>query len=191
MQNFASGSYEFEITGSVGSVSDSARFILSLVDPCPSAQLTLNEVYFTDMSYTLRDPSQSQTWDISNILTTTANVDCGPVEVEFFDLDTQDAIDSDVFFDDRSGESYALTVLETQDVSKKGIYNISYRAYFTNYSGIIAQAEDAIVITIIDPCDSINDISSQDFEDQTYTITDDAVTYQIEPFTVDPSWCEI
>ena len=57
MQNFAAGSYEFEITGSVGSVSDSARFTLSLVDPCPSAQLTLNEVYFTDMSYTLRDPS--------------------------------------------------------------------------------------------------------------------------------------
>ena len=41
MANYLPGQYTFEITGTVGTKSASATFVMTLVDPCPTATLTI------------------------------------------------------------------------------------------------------------------------------------------------------
>ena len=43
MANFKPGSYTFEITGTVGDKSAKATFVMTLVDPCPTTELTINQ----------------------------------------------------------------------------------------------------------------------------------------------------
>ena len=43
MANYKPGSYTFEITGTVGSKSAKTTFIMTLVDPCPTTQLTITQ----------------------------------------------------------------------------------------------------------------------------------------------------
>ena len=56
MANYPAGSYEIKITGTVGSQSDFITFVMELVDPCPTATISLNQSPITDDTYTLRDP---------------------------------------------------------------------------------------------------------------------------------------
>ena len=42
MANYKPGQYTFEITGTVGTKSASATFVMNLVDPCPTTELTIN-----------------------------------------------------------------------------------------------------------------------------------------------------
>ena len=57
MVNFKPGEYTFEITGTVGSQSTSATFVMTLVDPCLTTKLSIIEPDpFEDLTYTLRDP---------------------------------------------------------------------------------------------------------------------------------------
>ena len=55
MATYIPGSYTFEITGTVGNKSASATFVMTLVDPCPTTVLTINDP-FEDKTYNLRDP---------------------------------------------------------------------------------------------------------------------------------------
>ena len=57
MAKYIPGSYTFEITGTVGDKSASATFVMTLVDPCPTTVLTINDPDpFEDKTYNLRDP---------------------------------------------------------------------------------------------------------------------------------------
>ena len=53
--NYPPGEYEFTITGTVGLKSVTATFVMTLVDPCPTTQLTIHNP-FVDKTYILRDP---------------------------------------------------------------------------------------------------------------------------------------
>ena len=56
LANYPAGEYTFEITGTVGSKSAKANFVMTLIDPCPDS-LSLNDPGpFTDQTYILRDP---------------------------------------------------------------------------------------------------------------------------------------
>ena len=56
MANYKPGQYTFEITGTVGTKSASATFVMTLVDPCPTTTLTIIEPDpFEDKTYILRD----------------------------------------------------------------------------------------------------------------------------------------
>ena len=44
-------------------------------------------------------------------------------------------------------------ILSTQDVTKEGIYPISYRAYYSKYPSNFVDNSSAFTITVIDPCD--------------------------------------
>jgi len=46
-------------------------------------------------------------------------------------------------------------------------------------------------ITVADPCDAPKSVTQSALVAQQYTITDNAVTYTVPIFTVDPAWCEI
>ena len=87
--NYRPGSYTFEITGIVGSKSASETFVMTLVDPCPTTQLTINvPAQFITETYNLRDPQINRAWDIDIILSRDTAVDCGSVSVEFLDKNT-------------------------------------------------------------------------------------------------------
>ena len=62
MQSFPVGTYEFKITGTVGSKSDFITFKMILVDPCLTATMTLSQRPIEDAEYVLRDPMQVQSW---------------------------------------------------------------------------------------------------------------------------------
>ena len=55
MANYPAGQYTFEITGTVGNKSDTATFVMTLVDPCPTTTLTIIDPDpFADQTYILR-----------------------------------------------------------------------------------------------------------------------------------------
>ena len=57
MANYPAGDYTFTITGTVGAKSVSETFVMTLVDPCPTTVLTINNpADFVDGDYVLRDP---------------------------------------------------------------------------------------------------------------------------------------
>ena len=114
MQNYKPGSYTFEITGTAGSKSAIATFTMTLVDPCPTTALFLDESVFTDSTYSLRDADLIQEWNISSMLISEARVDCGQVSFEFFnDDETNSALNGDLFLDNRAVEPHQFTTLET------------------------------------------------------------------------------
>ena len=99
MAKYPAGEYTFEITGTVGTKSDTATFVMKLVDPCPTTVLTINDPDpFTDQTYNLRDPQIDQLWDINNLITKVTAVDCGGLTVEFFNDDaSESSLDTDIF----------------------------------------------------------------------------------------------
>ena len=57
-QNFPEGLYELEITGTIGSLSDSFTLEIELVDPCPTASLTMKDSPILDLEYVIGEPMQ-------------------------------------------------------------------------------------------------------------------------------------
>ena len=56
MVNYKPGEYVFEITGTIGTKSASATFVMTLVDPCFTTQIDILEPDpFEDLTYVLRD----------------------------------------------------------------------------------------------------------------------------------------
>jgi len=88
MANYLPGQYTFEITGTVGTKSASATFVMTLVDPCPTTTLTIIEPDpFADQTYILRAAQIDQIWNIDNLITKVTAVNCGALTVEFFNDD--------------------------------------------------------------------------------------------------------
>ena len=57
MANYPAGAYTFTIKGTVGAKSVTETFVMTLVDPCPTTTLTINQPDpFTDKTYVLRAP---------------------------------------------------------------------------------------------------------------------------------------
>ena len=53
MATYVPGIYRFKITATVGSTTNFITFDLKLVDPCPTATITLNNTPFVDESTVL------------------------------------------------------------------------------------------------------------------------------------------
>ena len=130
---------------------------MTLVDPCPTTTLTINQPDpFADKTYVLRAAQINQIWNINNLVTKATAVDCGALSVEFFnDVSGMTTLDSDIFLDDRTTPgAYNLTSKYTEVVEKKGKYPIKYRVYHTLYKTNIVTLSVPFVITIIDPCEN-------------------------------------
>ena len=57
MATYPAGTYELFITGTVGIKSDSFTLTVVLVDPCPTATITLKPTPILDYEYVLRNPA--------------------------------------------------------------------------------------------------------------------------------------
>ena len=97
-----------------------------------------------------------QYWSFSELFKVATEVDCGPISVDFYNAaDMNSPLDVTIFDDQRNALiPNSFTVLQTQDVTKAGIYPISYRTYFTNYPANFVDNLLAFTVTIIDPCDN-------------------------------------
>ena len=82
---------------------------------------------------------------------------------------TESALDTAIFDDARDVNKF--NILYSQDVTKAGQYQISYRAYFTLYSSNFKENRTAFTITIIDPCDNPVSVTASTLANQEYTIT--------------------
>lgn len=56
MGTYPAGTYGFRITGTTGDTSDFIEFDMVLVDPCPTAALSLKQSPFGPMTHVLRNP---------------------------------------------------------------------------------------------------------------------------------------
>ena len=57
MATYPAGTYELLITGTVGTKSDYFTLTVVLVDPCPTATITLKPTPISDYEYVLRNPA--------------------------------------------------------------------------------------------------------------------------------------
>ena len=89
------------------------------------------------------------------MLTRDTTVDCGAIVVEIFNAVSLGALDSELFLEDRSvAGSYNLMSLYTENVDKKGQYQVSYRAYHAPYTSNVIELDTPFVVSIMDPCEA-------------------------------------
>ena len=62
-------------------------------------------------------------------------VDCGPFDLEFYLMDggVEASLDEDLLIDDRSGASNIFTILYSEVVEKRGVYQVHYKIFYTDY----------------------------------------------------------
>ena len=78
-----------------------------------------------------------------------------------------------------------------EEPTLKGSYAFKYKTYYTNYPANFVELQNAIILTIIDPCDEPVAVIPSSLTDQEYTITQAAFDYEIPAYTADPLWCSI
>ena len=166
---------------------------MTLIDPCPDTVITLLESPFTDATYTLRDPEMSQTWLIHEMAVKESPAQCGPYELEIYHEDGT-PIDTTLFDDVRvldPKKPNEFLTLYSEDVTKDGEYPFKYRLRLRDYPENVVESPVPFTITVIDPCDNPVILHAPELVDQEYTITDDALPYQIPEFIPEPSWCDV
>lgn len=84
MATYAAGDYTLQITSTIGSVSDTATFDLTLLDPCSAATISLTPSPFVDETDDLGAAETTQSWDLATFHTIDTLVDCGSYELEFY-----------------------------------------------------------------------------------------------------------
>ena len=138
------GSYLIRITGTTGTygnVEAHADFLISLVDPCPTA-IAIDPTAFFDATYTLRDETpvemdySEDTGTLPYSLST--EIDCGNIAIEFYaskDGSTQSMIPQDETSQaiKISNGNKILTVGYTEETSHAGSYSITYSVEFDLY----------------------------------------------------------
>ena len=197
MQNFPEGLYELEITGSVGSLSDSFKLEIELVDPCPTAQITLSESPLLDTDILIGDQVHETEWSYQDLFTIDTQVDCGSISVDFFnEEDYSSPIDADLFndFRDSDSNSYNIFSVSADDVAKVGVYPISYRVYYQNYPENFEDKINAATIVVTDPCSEpfgITATSQMFVEPYLFTGDSPSLDFLMNPFETDPPSCPV
>jgi hypothetical protein len=77
--NFPPGNYDYTITATIGSMSKSVTFTLSLLDPCSQATLSIGVNPFAagSFTYVLRSQALNLPFDRNTMATSTTTVNCG------------------------------------------------------------------------------------------------------------------
>ena len=80
--------------------------------------------------------------------------DCGQYELEFFDYESGDQLDSSIFDDDRSGspENALIVKAVEEDDYRYGSYKISFKITYAGYSSVSVNYENYFTVSVVDPC---------------------------------------
>ena len=150
-----------EITALSGAKSESFTIDIVLENSCPTAQLSLTDSPFIDLTYVLQTPEVSQSWgDNQGLYTIDTEIDCGPANVHFFYLDATD-LNEEMFF---VGDDF-LCVEWSDDIALKGEYEILYKVSLELYPDNFVNSVESFKVTVEDPCD--NPISIEPVELET------------------------
>ena len=71
------------------------------------------------------------------------------------------------------------------------MYPIIYIILYLNYPSVYIESVDPFMITVIDPCDEPDSLTSTTVVDQFYTITEDLIEFSFDPFITNPAWCSV
>lgn len=128
---------------------------MTLKGPCSTpGAFTLKTNPFQDETYVLRDPQIEKPWIIANLATAITPANCGSFTVTFFLNDgSETALDSALFKDFRNIAGNIFKVLSTQDVTKAGVYKITYKVAYADYLTNFIVQTSPFTVTVIDPCD--------------------------------------
>ena len=95
-----------------------------------------------------REPS-SQSWNLDGIATSSVDIDCGLLTVEFFNKDINSSpLDETIFFDDRTNSpSNQFTITQAVDDDYKyGRYDILYRVFYADYPDVIVHQNYPFIV---------------------------------------------
>jgi hypothetical protein len=162
METYSPGDYKIRITGTVvegDSISDSIDFVMTLVDPCPTASLTLKQSPFSDAVHYLRDGTEYQEWQFSALVSSSTNVNCGAYGLTFH---VSPEPGSGLFLDDRTVEPYRFTVQENTDKDLRGEYKVTYTVFYVDYDTVTATNETPFTIDIVERCEQPLSIKPSD-----------------------------
>ena len=112
------------------------------------------------------------------MVSSSTDVDCGPIILEFFnDDDTKTSLDSSLFIDDSN--SFITMKQADENELKVRVYPILYRMYYEEYPTIVVEQTVPFTVTVEDACgmDVNNSLHASELTDQEYTISDSLVTY--------------
>ena len=127
-------------------------------------------------------------WTLNEIVTSSAEADCGPLTVEFFNKDISSSpLDETIFFDDRTNSpSNQLTITQAVDGDfRYGRYDILYRVYYIDHPAVRADQNYPFIIRIEDPCgdETVNSLTAPPFVNQEYSVATDQLIYTVPSFT--------
>ena len=108
---------------------------------------------FKNETYFLHSPKIEKPWNIGDLVNVMTPANCGSFSVTFFIKDEQKtALKSGLFkdFQDFSGNKFI--VLQTQDVSKVGVYEITYKVAYTRYWNNFLEQTNPFTVTVVDLC---------------------------------------
>ena len=80
-------------------------------------------------------------------------IDCGDITVDFF-IDDEEKTPLNPWLFRQTNDPSAFIILQTQDVTLKGVYEIRYEIKFVKYPLVSAEIASPFVVTVIDPCDN-------------------------------------
>jgi len=130
---YVPGVYTFKITASVGSKTNFITFDLKLVDPCPTATITLKSSPFVDESKILGAAETTQAWNLSSMYAINTLVNCGSFDLQFYLIDGFKTPLNTAIFEDRRSPSSLFVSKFVTDYSYVGVYKITYRIFLVNY----------------------------------------------------------
>ena len=90
---------------------------------------------------------------------------CGSFAVTFFNEGSQTALDNALFKDYQNVSGNTLSVLFTENVTKVGVYKITYKVMYTNYSNNFIVQTVPFLVKVIDPCDKPVSVTASGLSD--------------------------
>ena len=89
LQKYKPGSYEFTIQGATGLQTirtDTSKFTLNLVDPCPNVAVLADDTPFMDLNYAYRDEEIVIEYKVTELAHPDTVINCGSLAMEFKQL---------------------------------------------------------------------------------------------------------
>lgn len=155
---------------------------MTLVDPCPTASISLNPSPFLDETEDLGAAETTQSWDLASLYSLDTLVNCGSIELEFYLSDGSQTPLNPAIFEDRRGTPNTLARKFVTDQTFVGTYQITYSVFLTDFPTVKTEQPAPFTVTIVTSCISAGTFDPSVLIDQEYTLTDSSLDYTFVPF---------
>jgi hypothetical protein len=125
--------------------------MLTLGEPCKSADLTLAYNSFSDVTYYLQENSLKSLYSLQSMIkldrSLASSTSCGSFDIEFAS-DAGEEVDAALF--EHSDDQFV--VLRQEDEEMLGSFEISYKVFLVDYPDRAVKSSVPFTVTIVDPC---------------------------------------